>query len=192
MAGDGRVFEILIFLSPSLLKNPYSYSNIVFSCEWALHSTLGGSCSRSHTRFSSCPQGLSLRKKFSSELGVKDPSRVLRQCAKRESKVKAEQEREAVGRWRRGENGKTCCFDWERNLLLVSSCLTGNHYTSIPTALVFWEQKQVLGTSCQYFLADFKLLQTCSIQFPLGVCLQQFQFGFVVPINAAPLVVIAV
>lgn len=40
------------------------------------------------------------KEKVSSQLGVKGASQVLQQCAKRQSKVRAEQERQTVGRWK--------------------------------------------------------------------------------------------
>jgi len=81
----------------------------------------------------------SLRKEFFSELGVRDPSHVLQQCSERESKVREEQERETVGRWRGKKSAETFPV-WTGKETSFQFLL---HYWEplccIPTASCFWE-----------------------------------------------------
>lgn len=79
---------------------------------------LGMPCSRSYTGLPSCPSVfLSKEGEVSSQLGVKDASHILQQCAKRKSKVRAEQGRESVGRWKEEKKWwDTSCLDWASNL----------------------------------------------------------------------------
>lgn len=126
---------------------------------------LGMPCSRSDTGLPSCPSGfLSKEGEVSSQLGVKDASHILQQCAKR---VKSEQSKEGKV-WedgRKKRSGETFPAWIGQVTSLVS---LGNQYTCIPTASHFWEQHWPLGTSHQCFLVDFKLF-LCT-RAPLRAC----------------------
>lgn len=138
LLGDGRVFAPGC-LSPLLFK--FKEPAELFQCHagfWMSFTLSFWECLAPGVTLGCYPVPMSFsprKEKVSSQLGVKDASHALQQCAKRQSKVRAEQ-RKANCRKMEGKT-KWCyisCLDWASNLFPVS---LGSQYTCIPTASHF-------------------------------------------------------